>query len=446
MDLQNQKSGTTQKQLLFKISFILVLMLLLLLPISWIQGLITERETLQATVKEDINSSWGREQTLTGPVLCIPYTVPSTGGEKGVVEHVLFYTPEQLDVVAKAATELRTKGIFSTVVYASTNRLEGTFDLSNLPTGHGIVYQFHKATLIMGLTDPTSVTEGVKIQWNGAAQRANIGVKYSTFVHNGFHSSVPIQGEQTSYPFSVTFGVRGASGINFVPSGKNTTVAMSSDWISPSFTGKQLPNTREISDAGFTANWSTSEFNRPFADYWSDQEVTYANIQTSFGVDLLQTANYYQQNMRTAKYAFLVIGLSFLVFFFYEVMMGIRIHPIQYIMIGLSLVIFYSLLLSITEHAGFGIAYFISSVSVVTLVAFYTYSIVKKIKPVVMLISLFTLLYVYIYIILQLEDYALLAGSAGLFFILALIMTISRKIDWYRMSIPNIQEGGSETV
>jgi inner membrane protein len=446
MDLQNQKIGTTQKQLLFKISFILVLMLLLLLPISWIQGLISERETLQATVKEDITSSWGREQTLTGPVLCIPYTVPNTGGVKGVVEHVLFYTPEQLDITTKAATELRTKGIFSTVVYTSTNRIEGTFDLSNLPTGNGIAYQLEKATLITGLSDPTSISEGVKIQWDGAAQRANIGVKYSTFVQNGFHSIVPVQQGQKNYPFSITFGMRGASGLNFVPSGKNTTVAMTSDWNSPSFTGKQLPNTREISDAGFTANWSTSEFNRPFADYWSDQEVTYAHIQTSFGVNLLQTANYYQQNMRTAKYAFLVIGLSFLVFFFYEVMMRIRIHPIQYIMIGLSLVIFYSLLLSITEHAGFGTAYLISGLSVVTLIAFYTYSIVKKAKPVVMLVGLFTMLYVYIYIILQLEDFALLAGSAGLFFILALIMSISRKIDWYQMSISSIKEDGPETA
>lgn len=431
----SEQAAAPQSNILIKIGFIIVLMLLLLIPLVWIQNLINERENLQEQVRNDITQSWGPVQTMTGPVLCIPYyTTEISGKSIEKTEHVLYCSPEQLNIHSDIRTEQRKKGIFSAVVYHTADTLKGTFNLTEIPLDPKVTYQWEKAILITGLTDPTCITQSVATLWNDAPVRANIGVKYEGFVSKGFYSPVNVRPDQKEYTFSITAPFRGSGTLQYLPVGKSSQLSVQSDWPSPSFSGKQLPVQKAINTSGFTAQWSSSEFNRPVPDYWSDTEVRAGDHSASMVIGLVQTASEYQQNMRSAKYGFLVISLSFMLFFFYEVMVKVRIHPVQYSMIGLSLVIFYALLLSFTEHFGFKTAYITAYIAVVSLLAMYVYAILGTMKATLSIVGLYTLLYAYIYVILQLEDFALLVGSLGVFFVLALVMFLSRKIDWYRLS------------
>ncbi len=436
MEAPAQKNTSAQKQLFFKLGFILVFILLLLIPVAWIQSLIEERESLQRNVEQEVAASWGQEQTIRGPVLCIPYEKTVYVDNKAVLENHWFYlTPETLKINAGIATEIRTKGIFNTVVFEGNNHLEGAFDLSLLPTPDIHRYQLDEAILITGVSDPSAVTQKIGVQWNNQEQQAIPGTKNSDFIKNGFHSPAPVSPGQTTCNFDIQLTIRGTSSLHFMPSGRVSTITAQSPWPSPSFTGRNLPAKRNITSQGFDATWTASEYNRPFPTYWSDSEFVAAGDQGTFGVKLIQTADFYQKNMRSAKYAILVIALSFMSFFFFEMMLKIRIHPIQYILIGLSLAIFYALLLSFTEHVGFNLAYLISFSAVFLLIAAYAFAIFKTWRPILILSCIFTMLYGYIFVLLQLEDYALLAGSVGLFFILASVMLLSRKIDWYNYDL-----------
>jgi len=215
---------------------------------------------------------------------------------------------------------------------------------------------------------------------------------------------------------------------------------MSSDWPSPGFVGKVLADNHDITDKGFSANWKVSEYSRSVPSIWSDDQYRVGNGNRSFGVELIQPVDQYQQNMRSAKYALLIISLSFVAFFFFEVMYRKKVHPVQYTFIGLSLSIFYYLLLSISEHLGFDMAYMIASTSIIALILGYSKSILKSSKSLWILGLILILLYSYIFILLQLEEYALIAGSIGLFSILAMIMYMSRNVDWYNMGKSNSKQ------
>ena len=428
MEAQVQKETSAQKQLFFKLGFIVLFILLLLIPVALIQDLIGERENLQRNVEQEIAASWGKEQTIQGPVLCIPYEKTYVFENKNLVErHLLYLAPEELKINSGIETEIRTKGIFNTVVFEGKNQMQGTFDITLLPKDAALKYLFNEAVLLTGLTDPTAVTQKINIRWNDTEQQAIPGTQNSEFIKSGFHNPAPITAGQSSCTFDIQLSLRGTSAMNYLPSGRNTTITAQSPWPSPSFTGRNLPAKRNITAQGFEANWTANEYNRPFPGFWLNDEYRTSSEQGVFGVKLIQTADFYQKNMRSAKYAFLVIALSFMTFFFFEMMLKIKIHPIQYILIGLSLAIFYALLLSLTEHIGFNSAYLISFGAVVALIATYAYAIFKTWKPILLLSFLFSLLYGYIFILLQLEDYALLAGSIGLFLILASVHAVVQK-------------------
>ena len=425
-----------QRNLMLKIGFILFLTLLLMIPMALIQELIDERAVLQDQVAADVAASWGKEQLVQGPVLCIPFTeTTETLGKPYSNDHLLFVTPDELKVNSKVISEIRTKGIFNTVVYTSNNRLTGSFNLDNIPKKPEITYHWSNAILITGITDPAAISDKITTQWNNTEVKTMPGVLHQGFTTSGFHSAAPITTQTGNFSFSQEFSARGTAGLRFLPTGKMTDIDMNSNWPSPSFSGRILPQERTISAEGFEAHWDANEYNRSFPDHWiaTNSSIQSSGNEHSFGVNFIQTADHYQKNMRSAKYAILVITLSFLVFFFYEIFLKIRIHPIQYMMIGFSLAIFYALLLSFTEHIGFNTAYLISASAVTILIALYAYAIIQKTKMIVWLTALFVMLYGYIFILLQLEDYSLLAGTIGLFAILAAVMMLSRKMDWYKI-------------
>ncbi len=427
-------SAWGQRALFFKMGFIVLLTLLLLLPLAWAQGLIGERMGLQFGVEQEVAASWGGQQTLSGPVLCIPYQRRVVfDGKPTIEDHTLYLAPEDLTIGADVRSEVRTKGIFNTIVFTTTDTLTGTFQVDALPEEPGVQYLYDEAVVITGLTDPTAIADKITSEWAGAEQKTSPGVKHKGFVDAGFHFPAPIDPAVKTYAFRQQFTARGSSSKRFLPSGRSTAIDLRSDWPSPSFTGRNLPQKRNISAAGFDARWNANEYNRPFGDRWRDQEFSADNDGQSFGVTLIETADFYQKNTRSAKYGILVIGLSFLVFFFYEMLLKIRIHPIQYTLVGMSLALFYTLLLALTEHLGFNPAYLTSSVAVISLVAVYVQAIIKNMRQTVVLTGLFAFLYGYIFVLLQLEDYALLVGAIGLFVILAIVMLVSRRIDWYKI-------------
>lgn len=216
--------------------------------------------------------------------------------------------------------------------------------------------------------------------------------------------------------------------MSFVPAGKTTTVKLTGPWASPSFDGVFLPENREVTEKGFSANWKILHFNRPFAQQWTgDNQLSGAE----FGVKLLIPVDQYQKSIRTSKYGQLVIILTFVALFLVEITRKIRIHPFQYILIGVSLIIYYTLLISFSEQVGYNIAYWIASLATVALISFYSTSFLKSRGLVALFTSLLLVFYTFIFIIILQQDFSLLLGSIGLFLIVGSLMYFSRGVKWY---------------
>ncbi|HPH47364.1 MAG TPA: cell envelope integrity protein CreD, partial [Chryseolinea sp.] len=234
---------------------------------------------------------------------------------------------------------------------------------------------------------------------------------------------------------SITLNLKGSKRLDFVPAGKTTTVKLSSTWNNPSFDGEFLPDPSEITEAGFTASWKVLHYNRPFSQQWKGNEQTLSGSE--FGMKLLPPVDQYQKSSRTSKYAALIILLTFVSLFLVEITQKIRIHPFQYILIGAALIIYYSLLLSFSEHLGYDISYIISSLATVILIGLYSTTFLRTRKLSFLFSTLLVIFYAFIFVIILQQDYSLLLGSIGLFLIIGLVMYFSRKINWYKEAEPS---------
>lgn len=404
-----------------------LLTLVLLLPLSFVQDLIYERSERQKEVVTETTAKWGESVYFYGPILKIPYKDPITLQ----IENAYFF-PEKINNTS--TTEIKTplqrsiykSNVFTTKMQFNGNYTNPNFSKKNVPNENII---WDKASIVIRTTNLKSVKDEVKIK---------IGNTNYTFepIHNT-QANDSVESLETGYinfnaiknsNFNVTINYNGSKRISIAPIGKTTNAKMTSNWASPNFNGSFIPNDKKITDKGFDATWKISHFNRPFAQ--ENFEVLPDLSKYAFAVDFITPVDEYQQNERASKYGFLVIGLTFLIFFLIQSISKISIHIFQYVMIGIALIMFYTLLISITEHSSFGFAYAIAGTSVVALISLYSISILKDKKfPTFIGLSL-SVLYTFIYVIIQLEDYALLVGSIGLFLILAAVMYFSRKIEW----------------
>ena len=250
---------------------------------------------------------------------------------------------------------------------------------------------------------------------------------------SGYRVAAPLPEDRSaSIPFSLSLNIRGSGELAIVPTGKETTVNLSSSWPSPSFSGEYLPTSNSVSEEGFEAEWKVSYLNRNFPQYSEDFVQQYTLESSLLGVRLVEPVDGYVQTARSVKYGILVIALTFLSFFLMEVISKKRIHPLQYILVGVALVVFYTLLVAISEHMLFGWAYFISAVATIGLVTFYISAVLKSAKLTFTQGAGMAIIYGFIFIILRLEDYSLLAGSVGLFLLVAILMVLTRRVNWYR--------------
>ncbi len=432
-----------RNSVLFKVAVIVLIAMLLMVPTSMIQSLIYERQSVGEQAVEEVSSKWGGRQTITGPFLSIPYTkyvrqVSEKDSSVKVVEvrDFIQVLPQDLIVNGAVNPEKRTRGIYEIVVYNSKIKISGSFDPLNfaaldIPPAN---VQFDKAQFTVGINDLRGLENQIDLDWNGTKASFNPGVASEDVVSSGINAVVPVHtGDSMRYNFSCTLDLKGSQLLYFTPMGKVTDVNMTSTWPDPSFNGAFLPDSRQVSENGFRANWNVLHLNRNYPQQWVGS--TYSVEGSDFGIDLLLPVDNYQKSYRSIKYALLMIGFTFLVFFFIEVLNKVFIHPIQYVLVGIALVVFYTLLLSLSEHISFNAAFIVSALATLILVAGYVRAILKSGMLAGFITGILALLYSFTFTLIQLQDYALLIGSIGVFLILALVMYFSRKIDWYNLNL-----------
>jgi inner membrane protein len=430
----------------FKLLVIAALALLLLIPKAMITGLIEERQERSRDTVNRINEKWSQSQVICGPVLSIPYSIKEVstdiihmGEGKTEQKEKVFYThfvyniiPEHLKVNTELLPEEKHYGIYKTILYRSNNELTGEFIFNPKELGEAIIH-WEKAYMTLGISDLKGVNN-LEFYVNSQSCPVKAGGKTDGYSGKSLMIDLhefPLQQSEGKIFFKCNLNLNGSNHISYVPVGKTTEVNVNGEWTAPGFVGEFSP-VYTLTDTGFSANWNILHFNRNIPDSWIGHEVNTYDFK-SFGVALVDTVDHYQQNMRSAKYAVMFIVLTFSMFFFVEVLTRKKIHPIQYLLVGVALILFYTLLLSVSEQGGFGIAYLIASIATISLIVAYGYSIFRNKKQTAILALLLTVLYVFLYVILQLEDIALLIGSIGLFIILGGVMYLSRKINWYKL-------------
>lgn len=409
----------------FKAFILFVLFCLLLIPTGLLKRLIAEREARSEAVKTEIAETWSQSQTIRGPIL----TVPAVRADSSTVSW--FILPDQLNLSVMLQPETRKRGIYQTQVYVAQVDCTGSFPaISELSFPEGITsVQWEKAAIVMGLDDLRGVQTSPDLRLAGRILEADGNLQIKTLFKNGLQWSFDLESGSANN-FNLEFDLRGSESFQVVPVGRATAVEVNTSWKHPKFIGNFLPVHYSIGDDGTTARWSVQEVNRALPSNWLGASESLAGY--GFGLSLFDPVDHYHKSERSVKYGFLFIALTFLVFGFTEVLINKRIHPIQYLMAGLALVVFYLLLLAFSEFVGFNHAYAVASVAVILLMIYFTVGVLRNGKAVFVLNGILMTLYGFFYVIVSLQDHSLLVGSIGTFLLLALFMGLSRKMDWYK--------------
>jgi inner membrane protein len=416
-----------------KAVLIAVLVLLMLIPVGMVKLLIYERYNNSQLVKEEIGKNWGGgKQQLTGVVMVLPYhTIDQS---KRTVVNYAYFLPENYSVEGNVKPEERTRGIYKVVCYQTNLNLKGAFkfpDYEKLGLKSDQI-QWDKAFLVTGVSYMQGIKNKVELNINGEKQHTLSATSKNHLQVKGLSFPFPLNAmdRKDVYNFDMNLVLNGAESLSVSPVGKDTQIRLTSDWNSVSFTGNFLPDKREISQTGFNAEWNIYSYNRNYSQMWivENDELE----ESAIGVDLILPIDQYQMNMRSAKYAILFIALTFMVFFLVELISRKRIHPFQYLLVSFALVLFYCLLLAISEQIGFSWAYLASAVAVIVLITTYSKTIFNSLKQTIVMAVFLCVLYTFLYVLLQLEDMALMFGSIGLFVALAAVMYASRKVNWYK--------------
>jgi inner membrane protein len=427
------KSLFDKGKLFLKAVIIFFMAIALWIPTAFIQDLVKERQNREKEAKADINSKWGTSQTVTGPLLAIPYN-QLMAGEKGqnfYMKQIAWFIPSAVESKATIIPEKRHRGIYDVVVYRSDISIRGKFDPLNWQQLNisAADLKFDEAALVFKVSDnQRGINEDLVVQWESQRYNFNPQAPGFTSLPDAFTATIPLTAEEAlkEHHFSMNFSLNGSQQLLFAATARENKLQMESSWPDPSFTGIKLPDTRIVKDSGFMASWKY--LNRSLPTAWKS-DVSVLN-QTLFGTDLEITVDSYDKTLRSVKYALLCIVLTFASFFLIESIYNRPLHLLQYGLAGLALVLFYTLLLSISEYISFNNAYLIAAVATIALVAWYIGSILRSGKLAMFICLVLSVVYGYIFSIIQLQDYALLMGSIGLFLALAIIMYFSRKLKW----------------
>lgn len=433
-------SSTMRESQTFRLVTVGLLVLLLQIPVSMIGGQIYERRERGEDAIQEVSSKWGNEQTIAGPALVVPYTYrwseTNTAGQvivRNEPRHAIFL-PDRLETHGSVTTEERKRGIFSVPVYKLDLTVSGRFsrpDFSKLSLEPAAI-AWERAHLVAGISDTRAIQQETSVSWGGQPVQFVPGIGGYPGEHAGIHAVVGFADGAESVDFSFPLSLNGSQGVYFTPSGQNTMVRLDSNYPHPSFQGNWLPSKRVVTDQGFEAGWSIPFLGRSFPQAWTaETKMNAAIAQSRFGVDLVNPVDHYRMAERSVKYASLFILLSFAGVWLFEVRAGVRVHPIQFLMLGGALCLFYLLELALSEHMAFPLAYSLASLSVIGMVAAYGVVVLRGVGRALAIGLGVAILYGYLYVLLVNEDYALLIGSIGLFVMLALVMYATRRVDWY---------------
>jgi inner membrane protein len=434
---KERKSFLYRNSVTLKLVIISILTLLLLIPSSMIKSTIREREQLNRTAINEVSSKWANSQCLKGPILSIPLLFEYRNDDETTeLVKYLHILPDNLNIDGIVEPESLKRGIYKIVVYKSDLIFNGSFNISrNIEFSNLKEVKWDKAFLTIGISDLRGIEENITLKWNNSNLNIIPGSRIPDIINTGITIDIPdLANLNNNYEFMFDLKLQGSQNLSFTPVGSVTDIQLKSGWKTPSFNGNFLPRNRDVSEDGFSANWKVLQLNRNFPKQWIGSQYSKELNKSSLGVDLILPLDDYQKSMRSVKYAIMTIALTFLIFFLVEILNGRKIHVLQYALVGFGLCLFYILLISISEHTNFNFAYAISGVAIVSIISLYSLSLFKRKKLTLLLLGVLSGIYGFLFVTLQMADYALLMGSIGLTLILAITMYSTRKINWYQIN------------
>jgi len=447
-------SGKINYKIIIKAAVIGVLLLLMLIPMMFVNGIISGRKNYRDEAVRKITDSWGGSVLIAAPVWNVVYDTVIINAKKqeNRTTHYYKFTPADLNVKAELVPQVRYIGIFKVPVFTAKIRMTGEFKDKALAMLTQSKAQFISIEInnLKGMADTPTVTwsNGVKKEFapsSSSISSVNVSqtttqeyddmTSYKSYYSDTNQTNLKILSSDIPTnikdgKFDISFSIKGSGDISFVPLAKQNNFEITSPWTTPNFSGAFLPDTKTVNADGFKANWSVN-----YLASGIPTEISGKDLGTmSFKTTLLFSVDNYRNAVRAAKYAALFIGLTFLACFVFEISRKDPIHPFQYALVGLAMAVFYILLISISEFVSFGWAYLIAAGAIILLIAFYArYAVLKKSAPKQVLgaTALLAFLYAYLYMLLQLEDLSLIFGAVGLFVGLAAVMYATRNINWY---------------
>ena len=435
----------------FKMAGILALVLVLLIPLSFIQSIISNRMSRRDEAVEEITSTWGRNQTLIGPVLVIPYTYKTKTWKEQVMNGRMekleveeparanaYFLPAELIVDGSVTPSTLHRAIYDAVVYKGKLDLSGRFDPPDFQ-GLGIAQEdmrWEDATVTLAVADLRGIADKLKITMGEQTCEFSPGCNLKGYP-SGVSARVPgLQAGAKNLDFRMALDLKGSGEIRFAPVGQKNRLKLTSTWPDPSFCGAFLPTERRVTANGFDATWEVSWYGRSYPQQSHGKGDGYAftpeAISSSlFGVAFLYPVDTYRMAERSTKYGILFIALIFTAFFLFEILSALRIHVFQYTLLGAALCLFYLALLSLSEFVPFACAYWAGAAASSLLIVLYSLKALKSGRRTAIIAAALLVIYAYLYVVLQLQDYSLLFGTAGLFVALAIVMFATRNVDWY---------------
>lgn len=442
------RSGDRRFSTVLKMAAIACLVLCLLIPLAMVESVLKERLQRRDAAVREVTSSWGSEQVLVGPVLVVPYRCTQKTWKdqivNGRVERVetresltgrAFFLPAALKAEGRLDPSRLHRGIYESIVYRGTITLSGAFARPSFEEWKVDPDQvlWDEAEITLAVTDLRGATEALQVRTGGTVASLKPGSRLDG-LPGGIYARIKGLSAQTeSLPFDIALTLNGSRSLRFAPVGVNNDVRISSPWPDPSFQGAFLPSRRDVRPDGFTARWQVSYYGRTYPQQWiGTQAVTAAQFNASlFGVDLVSVVDSYRFVERSIKYGVLFIALLFTAFFLFEVLAAARIHPFQYTMVGVALCLFYLIVLALSELLSFGAAYWIGAAAATLMISLYCVKALGSGRRALVAAAGLSAVYGFLFVILRLQDYSLLVGTAGLFLVLALVMYVTRNIDWY---------------
>lgn len=429
-----------------RVLVIALLGLLMLIPLFMAGKVVSERSAYYDAALRNIANAWGGKQTLVGPILVVPYvehftsvdTVTDENGESRVVSKDIYndrtaiLLPETLEIRTDLKEEHRQRGIYDALVYTANLSLGGKFNhesISGSAEGERRIL-WDKALVTIGLDDTRAIDTASSFFWNDGRIDLEPGTLLTKLLPTGFHVPLPVNADSnTSNEFKLTLSLRGSDGLFFVPLGENTAIRMSSPWTHPSFQGELLPDKHEVNEQGFHAEWNIPHLARNYPQSWIlENPQEYDLRQATAGISLYEPVSLYARITRAVKYGALFIGLTFLVFLAFELSLKQRLHVLQYTLVGVALSLFYLILLALAEQVGFLYAYLAASATTILTITLYVGAILRNSRRTLGIFLMLVALYGLLYLLLQMEDYALLVGVALLLLATGIMMYVTRQL------------------